>query len=153
MDNAEILLSEHPFFQGLTPDRISVLARISEAEPFSAGKYIFREGDAASAFYLIRNGKVAVEVFAAQRGALTIQTIDTGDVLGWSWLVPPHRWRFSARAIDLVRTIRLEGDALLQLCQSDHELGYQVLNRLFQVVAQRLEATRLQLMDIYGIHS
>lgn len=153
MDDVETLLSEHPFFQGLTPDRISALASISETESFSAGKYIFREGDESSAFYLIRNGKVAVEVFAAQRGALTIQTVDAGDVLGWSWLVPPHRWRFSARAVDLVRTIRLEGNALLSLCKNDHELGYQVLNRLFQVVAQRLEATRLQLMDIYGIHS
>ncbi len=153
MDDVETLLSEHPFFQGLTPDRISALSRIAGTESFNAGKYIFREGDESSAFYLIRNGKVAVEVFAAQRGALTIQTLDTGDVLGWSWLVPPHRWRFSARAVDLVRTIRLEGNTLLSLCQSDHELGYQVLIRLFQAVAQRLEATRLQLMDIYGIHS
>jgi len=153
MVHAESLLSEHPFLKDLTKEQIAALAKLSEAVQFDDGKCIFREGEEASAFFLIQRGKVAIQIFAAQRGVLTIQTANGGDVLGWSWLVPPHTWRFSAQAIDSVQAIRLDGKKLLQLCQKDHELGYQILSRLFQVVAQRLEATRLQLLDLYGNNS
>lgn len=152
MVNGEIGLGEHPFLQGLSKEHVAALAELAEQAQFEAGSYIFREGEKASAFYLIRQGKTAVETFAAQRGNLTIQTIDAGDVLGWSWLLPPQNWRFSARAIELVRTVKLDGGKLMQLCENDHELGFQIFSRLLQVVAQRLEATRIQLLDIYGIN-
>lgn len=153
MEKIETLLNEQPFLKGLTKEQYAALAKFSEAVQFEDGKYIYREGEEATSFFLIRNGRVSIEIFAAQRGVLTIQTANAGDVLGWSWLVPPHNWRFSGRAIDLVQAIRVDGKKLLKLCQKDHELGYQILSRLFQVVTQRLEATRLQLLDLYGNHS
>ncbi len=153
MVDVEILLNEHPFFSNLEKKHIDLLTACSHLVQFDAGSYIFREGEHATAFYLIRDGKVAIEVFASHKGNIIIQTLDAGDVLGLSWLLPPQQWRFSACAIDMVRTVEIDGSQLIQLCEQDHELGFQILKRLFAVITQRLEATRLQLLDIYGLHS
>ncbi len=116
---------------------------------FEAGEYIFREGEDANQFYIIRHGKVALELFTPERGVLTIQTLGAGDVLGWSWLFPPYRWRFDARALELTRAIALDGTCLRNKCDEDHNLGYELVKRFAQIIIERLQATRLQLLDVY----
>jgi CRP/FNR family transcriptional regulator, cyclic AMP receptor protein len=118
---------------------------------FEAGQIIFRQGEAANQFYLVREGKLAIEVFAAERGALTILTVGPGEVLGWSWLVPPYRWKFDACALEATRAIALDGKCLLTKAEQDHDLGYELLRRIAQVMDARLHATRLQLMNVYEI--
>lgn len=119
---------------------------------FDAGQFILREGEEANNFYIIRHGKVSLEIFTQDRGPITIQTIGEGEVLGWSWLIPPYHWHYDARALELTRAIALDGKCLRAKCEQDHDLGYELLKRFAYIITQRLEATRLQLLDIYGVH-
>ncbi|MCS7308834.1 MAG: cyclic nucleotide-binding domain-containing protein [Armatimonadota bacterium] len=150
MRTLESILAEHPFFAGLEPRYVQVIAGCASNVVFEEGRIIFREGEEADRFYLIREGRVALEVHAAGIGTLTIQTLDAGDILGWSWLVPPYRWHFDARAIEQTRAIALDGECLRRKCEEDHDLGYELLKRFAEIITQRLQATRLQLLDVYS---
>ncbi|HVO50649.1 MAG TPA: cyclic nucleotide-binding domain-containing protein [Thermoanaerobaculia bacterium] len=150
MENLEPILSEHPFLKGMTSAEIAIVAGCARNETFQPGQFLFRQGAEADRFFIIRHGKAAVEVSAPPRGVLTIQTVSDGEILGWSWLVPPYRWRFSALAKELTRVIALDGRCLRQKCEEDHDLGYELLKRFADVVGQRLDATRLQLLDVYA---
>ncbi|HTS00946.1 MAG TPA: cyclic nucleotide-binding domain-containing protein [Thermoanaerobaculia bacterium] len=150
METLDPLLAEHPFLSGLTPPQIATVAGCARNERFEAGQFLFHEGEEANHFFIIRHGKVAVDVAAPPRGGITIQTVADGEILGWSWLVPPYRWRFSAQAKELTRTIALDARCLRQKCEEDHELGYELLKRFADVVGQRLDATRIQLLDVYA---
>ena len=117
---------------------------------FSAGTYIFKEGEDANQFYLLRSGKVALEIFSPQSPPITVETLVEGDVLGWSWLLPPYIWSFHAHALQETRAISLDGKCLRAKCEENHDLGYEVLQRFAQIMARRLQATRIQLLDIYA---
>jgi CRP-like cAMP-binding protein len=117
---------------------------------FRAGEFVFREGDNADSFYFIRQGKLVIETYVPQKGPIAIQTREAGEVAGWSWMVPPYKWRFDARAVELTRAIALDGKCLRDKFEKDHDLGYELMKRFSVLIAQRLEATRLQLLDIYG---
>ena len=153
MQTLEPYLVEHPFLKDLEPHHLKILVGCASNVRFDPGQFILRDGEEANNFYIIRHGKVAVELFATERGAITIQTVGEGDVLGWSWLISPYRWRFDARAVELTRAIALDGKCLRNKCEQDHDLGYELLKRFTQIITQRLEATRLQLMDLYSVHS
>jgi CRP-like cAMP-binding protein len=120
---------------------------------FDAGQFILREGEDANYFYLIRHGKVALEIFAGHRGPITVETLEDGDIVGWSWLFPPYRWRFDARAVEITRAIALDGKCLRTKSEQDHDLGYELLKRFARIVEERLQATRLQLLDVYEVRS
>jgi CRP-like cAMP-binding protein len=152
METLERILAEHAFFKGLESRYLSLITGCASNVRFDAGQFLFREGEEANHFYLIRAGKVALEVFSPQRGAIIIQTLGEGEILGWSWLIPPHYWRFDARAIELTRAIALDGRCLRTNCEEDHSLGYQFLIRFAHIIEDRLEAMRLQLLDVYGNH-
>jgi CRP-like cAMP-binding protein len=119
---------------------------------FDAGTYICRRGAEANQFYLLRQGRVALEVFAPQCPPITIATLEKDDVLGWSWVVAPYYWRLDARAVESTRAIGLDGKCLRTKCEENHDLGYELLKRFVHLVEQRLEATRLQLLDVYAPH-
>lgn len=150
METLSRVLAEHPFFRGLDPQYIALVAGCASNVRFEPGEYIAREGLEANEFYLIRHGQVALEAFTPPRGSLIIQSLSEGDILGWSWLIPPYTWRFDARAVDLVRAIALDGTCLRNKCEADHDLGYELLKRFADIVGQRLDATRVQLLDMYG---
>jgi CRP/FNR family cyclic AMP-dependent transcriptional regulator len=153
MKTLEPILSEHPFLKGLGPRIIELLVACAANVSFKAGEHLFREGQQADQFYVIRTGKVAIEVFAAAQGSINIQTIGEGEILGWSWLVPPYFWRFDAKALELTRVIALDGKCLRTKCEEDHQLGYELLKRFSHIITQRLEATRLQLLDLYSVQT
>jgi CRP/FNR family cyclic AMP-dependent transcriptional regulator len=154
IENLERMLTEHPFFEGLNKRCLQLLVECASNVRFNAGEVIFREGEEAGLFYLIRHGRVSVETFAPNRGPIIIQTLGEGDLLGWSWLIEPYRWRFEARAVELTRAIALDGTCLRGKCEGDHELGYELMKRIAHVIEKRLQATRLQLLDVYdGVRS
>jgi CRP/FNR family transcriptional regulator, cyclic AMP receptor protein len=153
METLERILAEHPFFKELETHYLQLVIGCASNVRFNAGEFIFREGEDANEFYLIRHGKVALEIFAPPRGSVTVQTIGEGEILGFSWLIPPYRWRFDARALELTRAIALDGKCLRTKCEEDRDLGYEFLKRFAHIVEQRLQATRLQLLDLYGSHS
>lgn len=150
METLDALLSRHPFFAGLKPEYLALIAGCGRNVHFPAGTYLAREGDTADRFFAIRGGRVAVETHAAPRGALTLQTLGEGEILGWSWLFPPYVWQFDSRAVDDVRATAFDGACLRTKCDADPVLGYDLMKRLAYLVSRRLEAARRQLLDVYG---
>ena len=143
---------EHPLFAGLSPSDLEFLSGLATTETFEPRELIFHEGDPADKFYLITEGSVAVEIFARERGPVTIQTVSDGDVLGWSWLVDPYLWLFDAQATMKTETIAFDAAALRARFDEDTELGYRMIKRFFPIVMQRMQATRLQLLDVYHVN-
>jgi CRP-like cAMP-binding protein len=143
-------LAEQPFFAGLAERYSALISGCATNGHYAAGVYLFHEGEDAKRFWLVREGAVALEINAAERGALTIETIEEGEVLGWSWLFPPYRWHFSARAVRPVRALAFDGACLRAKCDADPELGYDLMRRFARVIVERLQATRLQLLDVYA---
>ncbi len=153
MATMEELLGGHRFFAGLGSSAVQLIAGCASNVHFAAGDYIFGEGEAAGRFYVIRHGRVALEIHSPTRGTLVIDTMDEGEVLGWSWLVPPYRYFGDARAVTPVSAIALDGTCLRGKCEADAELGYQLLKRVTTVMYQRLQSTRVRLLDLYGTES
>lgn len=149
METLEPILAQHPFLKELEPRHLKILVGCASNVRFNAGQILFHEGEEANQFYMIRQGKVAIEILAPELGPITVQTVGEGDVLGWSWLIPPYRWRFDARAVELTRAIALDGKCLRQKSEEDHDLGYELLKRFSGIIVERLEVTRLQLLDVY----
>jgi CRP-like cAMP-binding protein len=141
--------TSHAFLAGLSERHRLLLA--SGARPFTAaaGELLAREGEPAKAFYLVQAGHVALTLHTPDRGAVPIQTVGPGEIVGWSWLVPPHRWQFDCRAADPVQGLAFDAEWLREKCDQDYELGYPLLKQLVGVIANRLAATRLQLLDLY----
>lgn len=151
METLERILAEHSFFADLDPDFMRLLVGCASNVRFPTGAYIFKAGDAANTFYLIREGQVALEIFPPQHKPIIVETLGVGEILGWSWLLPPFFWKFHAHAIRDVRAIALDGKCLRGKCEENHDLGYEVLKRFARIMEQRLEATRLQLLDVYAV--
>jgi CRP/FNR family transcriptional regulator, cyclic AMP receptor protein len=145
----EVVL-EAPLFEGLGAAHAEQLAGCAQTVGWHEGAMLFREGDAADQFYVVRRGRVALELFIPNRGSLTVETIESGEVVGWSWLFPPYRWHFDGRAIGDVRAIAVDGACLRGKCDADAALGYDLMRRFSQVMLERLQATRLRLADVYG---
>jgi CRP-like cAMP-binding protein len=152
METLRRILEGHSFFEGLSPEHLDLLVSCASNVRFEAGSYIFRQGEEANQFYLLRHGRVAVEVFAPQCPPIVVETLDADDILGWSWLVAPYYWRFDARAVELTRAIALDGKCLRRKCEENHELGYVLLKRFVPIIEHRLQATRMQLLDVYAAH-
>ena len=150
MGTLDSILAEHPFLKGLAPPQIELIAGCASNVRFNKGDYVFREDEEADRFYLIRHGLIALDVFVPQRGPVTIDTIQEGEVLGWSWLFPPYRWHFDARALQLTRAVAFDGKCLREKCEKDSHLGYELVMRFSQIIMQRLQSARLQLLDLYG---
>ena len=153
METLQGILANHPFARGLNDRHLELLVGCASNIRFEAGQVVFREGEEANQFYLIREGKVAVELFASERGPINILTLGEGEVLGWSWLVPPYRWSFDAHAIESTRAIALDGKCLREKSERNHDLGYELLKRITVTMEERLQATRLQLLNVYEVHT
>ena len=149
METLESILAEHPLFSGMEQRHLQILVGCARNVRFESTDVIFREGEKANEFYLIRTGKVALQLFADRRGPLTILTLGEGDVLGWSWLSPPYHWKFTACALETTRAIFLDGKCLREKAESDHDLGYELLKRFIHVIEERVRATSLKLLNVY----
>jgi len=150
MENLERILTEHPVLRGLEQCHVDLLISCASNVRFDAGQMVFREGGQADHFYLIRQGKVLLEIPMPARGSVGIRTLEKGDILGWAWFVPPYRWRFDARAVDGTLAIAFDAKCLRNKFENNRELGYEMLKRFVPMLAGELDATRLQLLDIFG---
>ncbi len=150
IENLKPILEKHTFFKDLNQEFLEFIVSCASNVRFREGEIILREGEPADKFYLVREGKVEININTAQHRSITIQTLRDGEILGWSWLIPPHRYRFDAKALADTRAIALDGKCLRKKCEENHELGYELLKRLAGVFTQRLEETRKQLINIYG---
>jgi CRP-like cAMP-binding protein len=152
MKTLEPLLAKHPFFEGLEQPYVELITGCASNIRIKAGEFLFREGEDARQFFVIREGTVNLEMFVPGRGPVTVQTVEEGDIVGWSWLFPPHRWYNSGRAATPLRLFAFDGHCLREKCEQDHHLGYELMKRFSRIVVERLQETRLQLIDLYKVH-
>jgi CRP-like cAMP-binding protein len=143
-------LAELPFFQGFDRAFLDAISENAVERNYDTGKEIVREGDPAHEFFVLLQGKVGLEIEQSDRPRRTIRTLGAGEVLGWSWLVPPYRYHFDARALKPTRVIALDARVIREVLQARPQDGFQFLTRLLPVIASRLESTQLQLLDLYG---
>jgi CRP/FNR family transcriptional regulator, cyclic AMP receptor protein len=146
----EEIITAHPFFSDLESYYITLMARCASNVRFDAGQFILREGEEANEFFLIREGRVQIELSPPHRKPIVVDTVDEGDILGWSSVLPPYLWKFDARAETLTRAVALDAKFLRTKCEKNHDLGYELLRRLSDVMNRRLDATRIQLLDVYA---
>ncbi len=150
MENLEEILKAHPFFADVSPEHIQLVAGCARHYRFHAGEYLLREDAPANELFLIRHGKVALEVVSPGQAPIVLATLGEGEIVGASWLIPPYRWNFDARAMELTRAIGIDAACLRGKCEVDHDFGYEMMKRFLPVLVKRLHATRLQILDVYG---
>lgn len=146
MSSLSQTISAHPFFTGMKPEHLEIVLEGAVEATFAPDQYLFHEGDPANQFFLIQNGRIALEAHEPADGTVTVQTLGAGEVLGWSWLFQPFSWHFRARAIEPTTVIILNGGHLLATAERDHEFGFKLMKRVAQIVIQRLMATRRELL-------
>ena len=144
------LLNKTPFFQGVENEHLKTIAGCGKLVHFNAGEFLIREGETADMFYLIRKGEVAIECYIPGQGAMHVARIGAGDVTGFSWLFPPYRNSFDSHAISDVSAIALDGECLRGKAEYDHELGYHLMRLFAELMLERLQATRRQMLDVYA---
>ncbi len=144
------ILAAQPLFAGLDPEIADLLAGCATNEQFKAGAYLLKADAPADTFYLLRSGDVAVEMRVPGRGRLTVQTVHPGHIVGASWFLPPYRWRFDARAVGTVRATGMDAACLRKKCDAEPRIGYEVMKRFLPVVAERLQSTRMRLIELYA---
>ena len=150
METLERIIREHRFFSEIDTAFSELVTGCAKNVRFESGQYLFHEGESADQFYLIREGRVGLEITAPGRGAITFQTVGAGEIVGVSWLIPPYRWMFTAKAVDRVRAISMDANCLRGKCEEDHDLGYEMMKRFMPILLERLHATRMQILDVYG---
>ncbi len=144
------LLAEHPLFDGLSNNWLELVAGCGQNVHFKENAPIISENGPADLFYVIRRGRVAIELATPRRGPLTIETLGPGEVLGVSWLLPPYRWGYDARSVQPTSAVAIDAACLRGKCDDEPALGYEMFKRFAGLVRDRLQATRLQLVDLYG---
>jgi CRP-like cAMP-binding protein len=145
----EQALAKHPFFLDFAPSHLSALAACANSAVFDAATFLFREGEPASAFYAIQRGRVSIASITPHEGPVTVQVVGDGEILGWSWMLPPYRWHFGARATETTSVIAFNAACVREQLERDHELGFRIMRRFAQLMATRLEALSLQLINVY----
>jgi len=149
MEDIASVLAAHPFFEGIDARHLPAIAECATEARFGAGELIFPAGAEADRFFLLREGKVVLSVAVPDRDPITIQRLSAGEVLGWSWLIPPYRWTFDAHALQPTRAVVLDGKRLRAGIESNPELGCVLLQRFTRIIAQRLQATRAELLEYH----
>ena len=148
----EQLICEHPAFAGMAREHCELIGGCARNVRFDQGQYLFREGEPADAFFLIRHGRVALEIAAPGREPLRFLTINAGEIAGEAWLVPPYRWIFDAQALELTRALSIDARCLREKAEEDHDFGYEMLKRFTAMLVERLHAAQLQMLDVYRVH-
>lgn len=149
MQTLQSLLAEHSFFQGMSESYLHLITGCASNVKFDRNEFVFHENEEAKHFYVLRHGRIRLEISAPPRPPVLIDTVDAGEVLGWSWLFQPYRWHFDAVASELTRAIAVDGECLRTKCENNRDLGYALAKRFFHLVEERLQATRLRLLDMY----
>ena len=146
MRSDELITNPHPFLEGMDREHLRLLSESAMRANFAEQEVIFRQGEPADRFYLIQAGSVFISSRIPGRGQITIQTIGSGEALGWSWLFEPYRWHFDAWADEPTRALYFHASLLREQCEQDPKLGYELMKRVSRVVIHRLQATRLKLL-------
>jgi CRP/FNR family cyclic AMP-dependent transcriptional regulator len=151
MESLGKIIRKHPFFENLIPEYIELIAGCASLVKFDENHMVLKEGETADNFYLIREGKISLEMNVPDQGTVTLETVGKGDVVGWSWLFAPYQTHFDARALESTRAISFDGKCLRKKIDQDHNLGFHIMIQFVKIIQNRLQATRLKLIDMYGV--
>jgi len=143
-------LNKFSFFRDMDPKHLKFLSQHMTQDAFKPNEYILKESEQATKFYLILKGKVSIEMLSPEGKPFSIQTLTTGDIVGWSWMFPPYQYQFSARALEATDMLVIDGEILKKKSKNDNEFGYEFLKRLVNIFVQRLQATRQHLIALYN---
>ena len=146
----DIRLADHPFFADLAPATIQAVGRCTAEVSFTPDEHPFQADEPADHFYVIERGRMAVEIDTPRQGPLVISTVGPGEILGVSWMLPPYRWTFDARAVEPTVALMIDAACLRDTCDEDPTIGYELYKRFASLVHDRLVAARLQMIDLYG---
>ena len=149
-ENLKAILSKQPLLKGLRKKHLDLLAACAVAQERSEGEYLLKEGQSADYFFLIKQGRVSIELKGSYKKMTTIQTLDGGEILGWSWLIAPYRSHFSARAVRPASLLAFDAKRLRAEMKKDHDFGYEMLRRFSRLIAQRLEEALPQIISLYS---
>jgi CRP/FNR family transcriptional regulator, cyclic AMP receptor protein len=141
------IIADQAFFRGLSQEHLRTLADNAMQTWFESDELVFHEGDLANRFYLIIEGKVALESSVKNGDVVVLQTLGPGDLLGWSWLFSPYVWRLHARAVEPTEAVFFYGTRLSEQCEANHDLGYELFKRVSEVMMQRLQIARGRFLD------
>ncbi|HEY8595951.1 MAG TPA: cyclic nucleotide-binding domain-containing protein [Devosiaceae bacterium] len=153
IESLEHILAQHRFFAGVSEDFRKLVTGCARNVRYEAGQYLFREGEPTDQIFLVRHGRIALQIASPERGPVTFQTIGPDEIVGLAWLVPPYRWTFDGKALELTRAISIDAKCLRDKCEADHDLGYEMMKRFTPVLVERLHSARLQMLDVYGARS
>ena len=140
---------EQPYFTDIKPEYLDILVKTASEVSFEKGHFLLTKGSDANNLYMLSSGKVNIEIDGEEKGPITIQSIGVGDIIGWSWLVPPFEWQFDAIVIEPTNVLKFDGVALRNTCEENHGFGYDLIKRVTTVMTNRLLSTRLKLMEYY----
>lgn len=141
------VLSDAPVFSGLSDDFIARLAAHASERKVQSGEVLFRSGEQARHFFMLIDGEVSIEIPAVTGPTLQVQRLRPIRVLGWSWLLPPFKWSFNARAETDSTVLEFDGEAVLKDCEADPAFGYEVIKRFSALMAERLDAAHKKMME------
>jgi CRP/FNR family cyclic AMP-dependent transcriptional regulator len=141
-------IAAHQFVADMKLEDLKKLVAAAMYKQFDLNETIFNEGEPANRFYLICQGKIALESRGDGESAPLVQFVGEGEVLGWSWLFPPYYWHFSARAVEPTNAIFFYGTRLRAQCEEDPVFGYELMKRIATIVIKRLQITRVQLIQL-----
>ena len=147
-ETLEPIIKKHPFFKDLDQKYLDLIVGCASNVRFKEGDLIMKENDPANKFYIVREGMVAIDIPTGSSDTVTVQTVGAGDIIGWSWLIPPHHYKFNCRAVKDIRAIAFDGRCLRGKCEQDTGLGYELMKRLAAIFTQRLEAARKQILSL-----
>jgi CRP/FNR family cyclic AMP-dependent transcriptional regulator len=151
MKTLESIIAKHPFFEGLEQPYLELITGCAANHVIKAGEYLFKEGEEARQFFVVREGTLRLLVHMPVGDEVILQTIHSGEIVGWSWLFPPYRWHFTGRATTELRVLVFDGECLRNKCEADHGFGYEFMKRFSRIMMERMQATRLQLIDLYQV--
>lgn len=143
------LLAAEPVFAGLEPGDLDLLAGCARNMRADAGSLLAREDEPADGFYVVRRGRLAIEIHAPA-GPLVVDSAVPGDVVGWSWLFPPNRWTADVRAVETSRVVAVDGRCLRDKSEAEPAFGYRIMRCFARVMTERIDAMRMRLLDLYG---
>lgn len=143
------IVKNQDFLKDMKSEYLDILMGCVSYITYKKGHFILTQNGKADQFHIIHHGKVHIEVAAGDKGPVTIQVLSDGDVLGWSWLIPPYKWRFDALIVDPTTVLTFDGKFLREKCEEDHSFGFDMLKRMASVITYRLLFTRKELMDFH----
>lgn len=140
-------LSEKAFFSGLKPEYIEFLAGHASKREVRKDEVLFPHGQKSDRFFMVLSGRITLEVAAIEGPPLELQSVGADEMMGWSWLIPPYKWTFQARAVEPAEVLEFDGNAVFERCEKDPEFGYELLKRFSALMSERLAFARQKMMD------